>query len=845
MEIVIPARDHGPSSYRYVWGDDGTVKRVEKCAHADPFPRFMLREIPEQQRPQQRDSTISRQTVQWPFLRHQASASDVESRPFTGFTGATGLTGFTGFTGSYPERQSLPPRDPPRRATWAPGKRSSTITILENIVPDYVINYIRGETPETMARRREERYRQTQTPDTLQANAPRDANRMSAHGYYDEATTHTLSTAEANDDLERMLPPNEKRRSPDGALGRMRSGWRAGVALNVIIGFLILVAAVVCLVLALVVAGMVRGESRLFDGDCAAAGRLKMGIFAAINVVAVVLLSAANYVFQVLTSPTRAEVDTAHSGKMWLDIGVPSLRNLRFVSKPRVIMAVIVMLAALSTQVIYNAVIFSTQPAFAQQVVFVTRDFLKSGQFSNASETNAGGLSRADILVLQDQALRGGLTRLENADCAAQFGGAFQSDFSAVVLVTDTAAPANALVQTLRPGSSLAPLVDPSDPSRIRINGSSVDYCLARPEGPQSCAVVLNGSLLGAIAVLNLVSVSAIGAVYFFSGFEPLVTLGDAVASFLTMPDYNTRGICLLDKDDVKHGRWGYREAKYWISRDHFWLQSPSPTAWTVWLLTWALPTGLAAAALVVTLIAQGPSSSSSLSPFGSARPHELYTLPDGGLRAGVNILAALPHLLVAALYLSTNSLLTSYFLSHEMSQYALPGIALPLRVSSGCPQGAQTASLYLTLPRPYSWLLLGLFSAAGFALSNAVFMVPVDVLPPAAAINGIGLSGVGLLVFLALMVFTAGLVLGLGLRRADPSPTSVDGEKAGNPLVLRGGSCSAVISARCHRPAGDTGAAYSKVAWGVTDQDDETTFGHAAFSSQAVSVLDPAKGYA
>ncbi|TIC91649.1 hypothetical protein CH35J_010754 [Colletotrichum higginsianum] len=822
MEVVIPPKDHEPS-YRYDWDDDGAVERTER--------------IHEQQTLQQRESTVSRQTVQWPFLRHQGSASDVaSSRPFTGFTG------------SFPDPQSFPPKEPPRRATWAPGKRNSTATILENIVPDYIINYIRGETPETMARRREERQRQTQSPETLEANAPPpDVNESSAQGFYEEATTSTHSTVEANDDLERMLPPDEKRGS-QGTFNRMKSGWRAGIALNIVIGFFILIVAIVCLVLALVVVGMIKGESRIFEGDCATARQVKIGVFVAINVVTIVLLSAANYVFQVLSSPTRIEIEMAHDGRRWLDIGIPSFRNLRFVSKPRVVMTAIIMLAALSTQVIYNAVIFSTQPAFAHQVVFVTQDFLTSGQFSNASETNAGGLSRFDILGLQNLASRRQLTNLTNAACAAQFGGVFQSDFSAVVLVTDVVAPTNSLVQTQKSGTSLARFIDPSDPSRIRINSSSVEYCLARPESAETCAVILNGSLLGVVAILNLISVSAIGAVYFFTGFEPLVTLGDAIASFVTQPDHTTRGICLLDKKDVKQGRWGYREAKYWTSQDHFWFQSPGLALWTFWFLTWATPTGLAAAALGVTL---SQDSTSSLSPFGSARPHEMYTLPNRSVRAGVTILAALPHLLLAVLYLSTNALLSSYFLSHEMSQYALPGIALPLRVSSGRPRGAQTTSLFLTLPRPYSWLLLLLFAAAGFVLSNAVIMVSVDVLPAVkdekfpVPINGIGFSGVGLLAFLALMVVAAGLVIGLGLRRADPSPTSVDGAKAGNPLVLRGGSCSAVISARCHRPARDVGAAYKNVAWGVVDQDVETTFGHATFSSHAVSVLDPAKGYA
>ncbi|KAK1654751.1 hypothetical protein BDP81DRAFT_402751 [Colletotrichum phormii] len=826
MEVVIPPRDHGPS-YRYVWDDDGQVERIERV-------RF-------QENNEQRDSTVSRQTVQWPFLRHQSSASDVaSSRPFTGFTG------------SFPDPQSFPPKEakePTRRATWAPGKRNSTATILENIVPDYIINYIRGETPETMAQRREERKRQTESPDTLEAQAAA-ANHAAAQGFYDEATTDRPSTGENEiGDLERMLPPPDEKRGGGGTFSRMKSGWRAGIALNIIIGFAILIVAIVCLVLALVVVGMIRGESLIFKGSCATAEQLKVGLFVAINVITIVLLSAANYVFQVLSSPTRIEIEMAHDGRRWLDLGIPSFRNLRFVSKPRVVMTAIIMLAAVSTQVIYNAVIFSTQPGYAHQVVFVTQEFLASGQFSNASETNAGGLSRGDILDLQDLASRSQLTNFTNAECAGEFGGVYQSDFTAVVLVTDVIAPSNALVQTQKSGSSLAPfIVNRSDPAQIKINSSSVDYCLARPEDRNPCTVVLNGSLLGVIAILNLVSVSAIGAVYFFTGFEPLVTLGDALASFISQPDRTTRGICLLDKTDVKQGRWGYPEAKYWTSRDHFWFQTPGLTLWTLWLLTWATPAGLAAAALGVSL-GKGPSS--SLGAFGSALPHELYPLPNGGARAGVAIVAALPHLLLAALYLSTNALLSSYYLSHELSQYALPGISLPLRVSSGRPRGTQTTSLYLTLPRPLSWLLLALFAALGLVLSNAVPMVSVDMRPATRdekfpmPINGIGFSGVGLLAFLALMVVVAALVLGLGLRRADPSPTSVDGEKAGNPLVLQGGGCSAVITSRCHRPPSDVSAAYKNVAWGVVDQDFETTFGHATFSSQAVSVLDPAKGYA
>ena len=41
---------------------------------------------------------------------------------------------------------------------------------------------------------------------------------------------------------------------------------------------------------------------------------------------------------QILSSPTRKEVDRAHSKKQWLDIGIPSTRNLRAISGKRILM---------------------------------------------------------------------------------------------------------------------------------------------------------------------------------------------------------------------------------------------------------------------------------------------------------------------------------------------------------------------------------------------------------------------------------------------------------------------------------------------------------------------------
>ena len=54
-----------------------------------------------------------------------------------------------------------------------------------------------------------------------------------------------------------------------------------------------------------------------------------------INVLSTVLLSGSNYCMQCLCSPTRSEVDKAHSMSTWLDIGIQSMRNLKKINKMR------------------------------------------------------------------------------------------------------------------------------------------------------------------------------------------------------------------------------------------------------------------------------------------------------------------------------------------------------------------------------------------------------------------------------------------------------------------------------------------------------------------------------
>lgn len=70
------------------------------------------------------------------------------------------------------------------------------------------------------------------------------------------------------------------------------------------------------------------GVGLIYSGDCNTVARLDQWIHLLINVMSTGMLSASNYCMQLQAAPTRADVDAAHRRNRWLDIGIPSLRNL-------------------------------------------------------------------------------------------------------------------------------------------------------------------------------------------------------------------------------------------------------------------------------------------------------------------------------------------------------------------------------------------------------------------------------------------------------------------------------------------------------------------------------------
>jgi hypothetical protein len=63
---------------------------------------------------------------------------------------------------------------------------------------------------------------------------------------------------------------------------------------------------------------------------------------------------------QRLVAPTRKEIDDAHAKRKWLDIGIPSVRNLTLINKTRVFLWLLLGLSSVPLHFVYNSVVFET-----------------------------------------------------------------------------------------------------------------------------------------------------------------------------------------------------------------------------------------------------------------------------------------------------------------------------------------------------------------------------------------------------------------------------------------------------------------------------------------------------
>jgi hypothetical protein len=129
------------------------------------------------------------------------------------------------------------------------------------------------------------------------------------------------------------------------------------------------------------------------------------------------------------------------------------------------------------------------------------------------------------------------------------------------------------------------------DPDNWRPFGQKVTGCLIEPFEGQ-CKLRFSQQLAAIVIVFNAVKALVLVCVFFCIKENPLVTIGDAVVSFVAHPDEATKGWCLMSKkssqDWVQHR--SIAKAIQFKTKRKSWSIVISFARWVVCIVAYVLP---------------------------------------------------------------------------------------------------------------------------------------------------------------------------------------------------------------------------------------------------------------
>jgi len=250
----------------------------------------------------------------------------------------------------------------------------------------------------------------------------------------------------------------------------------------------------------------------------------------------------------------------------------------------------------------YNTAIFSSLSANAYDYVVVTENFLSSSAVYNYTNVEFS-VGTGVLETLHGKALNGSLVKYDPADCQKEYAVSFVSKVRNVLLVTnDTDATNNVLDASswsffnevsyywicgdgyqgdpyLSGTLVCSPSIATATANNWTLFAHPISYCMVEPV-TEECRLSFSLVIMLAVIAANLTK-ATIMVLTFWKLREPtLVTIGDAVASFLEQPDPTTAGICLSTKRDIVKGEWKKKIEKRWVPKRHFWFRAASIKRW-------------------------------------------------------------------------------------------------------------------------------------------------------------------------------------------------------------------------------------------------------------------------
>jgi hypothetical protein len=119
-------------------------------------------------------------------------------------------------------------------------------------------------------------------------------------------------------------------------------GWRMGIVIGSCMSSIVLGVNITILIVGVTRGkGFENGFAVPMSGTASDMSRWSSAMHLVINALSTILLAASNYTMQVLSSPTREDIDRAHAKHEHLDIGVLSVRNLTRIPRRRLLLFIL------------------------------------------------------------------------------------------------------------------------------------------------------------------------------------------------------------------------------------------------------------------------------------------------------------------------------------------------------------------------------------------------------------------------------------------------------------------------------------------------------------------------
>ena len=400
---------------------------------------------------------------------------------------------------------------------------------------------------------------------------------------------------------------------------RYLHGWRMGITICAATAGTVFLINLILTIWAISKYGLENGGfGTIQEGNCKETGHLSLWLHLIINLLSTLLLSASNYSMQCLASPTREEVDEAHHQSTWLDVGVPSVRNLTRIARHRMVLWWLLVISGVPLHLFYNSAVFSTLAAQEFNVYVASPDLVSSkdddwsAPIYSAYDENNGTLTVANFRDIGNQSI---WQQLDNAACIGAYAKPFISMRGDLVAISAAANASVFLTESIQGGSYDHPyswicykhlsemdalsrngttrcdadaiLKNPSnwtltayyeDPHNV--GDFRIEYCLSRLI-EERCRVQFSVVIMGIVMACNFLKALCMLLALRRQKSRPLVTLGDAIEDFLVKPDRTTRLVCLSGKNSFSGGRWRDGSSR-WEKKRQRWFLSLSVQRWFV-----------------------------------------------------------------------------------------------------------------------------------------------------------------------------------------------------------------------------------------------------------------------